>query len=612
MELVKPSKPPICARSKTSQATIVMTEGITSGLGVRQRGRSRKFIESEENEIKTKPKMKKMKKAPELEKIDTGIEEVDSEEQDEDQDEEVVEVMYPQKVTFVLGAVQGRPPKMNEFFWDSKTSPILGKTTLNLPIVLNDLIDALKPLFKLKCFKDYVKENYLLGIVIPLSTVPVGRKKAMNQVQLVDDTLLLDENSGDFLKFVIIDQSMKVDPAAGQGRACEQQPGDSDFTITVLVGAAHYDGNFLASEPTGDKHSSKSSVTVRLGSSDAPMLGVKSPLTLQKIKAYTEKVWVTVNDEKVDLDNYEIRLLSSTEKAKTGEAASAPCLFTCNKIIGEMFQREHPGHITIVLVHPDLPDAKIAKIHGSAVDSERSTRLAICKLANDTSFYHVTTGKYPTFLRLFEFDSKISRDAKQTCMRELYLAASELLQKDIDWQKLEDLQRGKLLIETLLSDNDKVNVLTLPPGCALVTMAGGGNHVGSTQTVLTTLADTSISKMEVVYKISVRPGTSSSSSWVDEVATTTVGDLAIKLSQLPHNKLLSVQTAVSCGKNFRIAAQTFLLLEKIMATAGYDDSYFVVSDGVQKTSLRMKFFKAQDPPLEEDSDPPLEEESHGC
>ena len=71
---------------------------------------------------------------------------------------------------------KGSPQRMNEFFWVSKSSTRLGKTQLSLPIILNDLIDALKPFFKQKCFKDYVEDSYRLGIVIPLYAVPVGRK----------------------------------------------------------------------------------------------------------------------------------------------------------------------------------------------------------------------------------------------------------------------------------------------------------------------------------------------------------------------------------------------------------------------------------------------------
>ena len=58
-----------------------------------------------------------MKQLAELDKIDPGEEEND----DKDEDEELEEVIYPQKVTFVLGAVQGKPLRMNEFFWIART-----------------------------------------------------------------------------------------------------------------------------------------------------------------------------------------------------------------------------------------------------------------------------------------------------------------------------------------------------------------------------------------------------------------------------------------------------------------------------------------------------------
>ena len=61
MELVKPSKPPICARSKTPQAAEVMSEDVQIGSGARQRQKSRRLIESEENEENTQPKVKVMK-----------------------------------------------------------------------------------------------------------------------------------------------------------------------------------------------------------------------------------------------------------------------------------------------------------------------------------------------------------------------------------------------------------------------------------------------------------------------------------------------------------------------------------------------------------------------
>jgi hypothetical protein len=76
------------------------------------------LIENEENEEKTQPEVKVMKQLAELDKIDPGEEE----KYDEEEDEEFEEVMPPQKITFVLGAVQGKPPAMNEFFWDSKNS----------------------------------------------------------------------------------------------------------------------------------------------------------------------------------------------------------------------------------------------------------------------------------------------------------------------------------------------------------------------------------------------------------------------------------------------------------------------------------------------------------
>ena len=53
-----------------------------------------------------------MKQLAELDKIYPGEEEKD----DKDEDEDFDEVISPQKVTFVLGAVQGKPLRMNEFF----------------------------------------------------------------------------------------------------------------------------------------------------------------------------------------------------------------------------------------------------------------------------------------------------------------------------------------------------------------------------------------------------------------------------------------------------------------------------------------------------------------
>ena len=608
-----------CVRSKAPQTIVVMSEGDVNVIGARARAKSRKAMETEENLKTCQPKTKKVKKSKEQGDKACNSEPVlyesdadEEEEEAEEEDEEDEEVMTPQKVTFVMGAVQGKPPMKNEFFWESKTSTTLGKAQLSLPITLRDLVEALRPIFNQKCFKELIEDNYRLGIVLPLLGTPAGRKKPINQVQLVDETLRLDENSGGSIKIVVIARSAEVNPPA----VAEEEGGEeaeagahhpSDFTITVLVGAVRYDENYLASEPTDSKkHSTKSSVTVRLGESNAPMHGVTPPLTLAKIKTYVEKLWSDVNDEIVDLNDYEIRLLSSTDKAKTGEATSAPWLFTCNRLIDERFERRHTGHITVVLVHPGIPDAKVAKFHGSAVDSERVKTVAVCKLANETSKNHVTTGSFPKFLDLFKFEVSIGREAQQTCMRELYMAASKLVHEKLDWLRHEDVKRGRLLIETLLHDKDKVNDLKLPDGCALVTTAGGDNHAGSNQTVSGTPA-VDISKMELTVKTSVPPGAPSSSSWVDVLETITVEDLAKKLSQLPHNRLLSVQTAVICGKDLRIPAETFLPLEKIVATKGYDDSYFVVRDGDLRTSLRIKCFKAQDPPLDEDADPELED-----
>ena len=76
------------------------------------------MIENEENGEKTLPAVKAMKQLAELDKIDPGEEEKD----DKDEDEEFEEVISPQKVTLVLGAVQGKPLRMNELFWNSKNS----------------------------------------------------------------------------------------------------------------------------------------------------------------------------------------------------------------------------------------------------------------------------------------------------------------------------------------------------------------------------------------------------------------------------------------------------------------------------------------------------------
>lgn len=590
-----------------------MSQVGSGSLEPRSREKSRKAIENAET--LDMPKAKKMRgvsksePAPSVD-VDTEGDSEEDEEEEEDAEEEEEEDKIPlQKLTFVMGVVQGKVPVKNEFYWEAKSSTTLGKVELALPIALDDLIEALKPLFRLKCFKDFTEADYRFGIVSPLLAAPPGRKKPINQVHLVDDKLKLDENTGDNMKVVVIEQPKELDtPSASARKEGGAEAGDAQYTITVLIGAIHHGGNYLASEPTGEKHSMKSSVTVRLGDSRAPMLGVESPLTLQKIKTYTEDLWKKENDELVELDNYEIRLLSATEKAKTGETASAPCLFTCNRIIGERFVREQHGHITIVLVHPGLVDDTVAKSHGSAVDLERVKSLAVCKLANETSKYLITTGKHPQFMEGLTFDHNISRDAQQTCMRELYLGASKLVQEDLDWLKPEDVKRGQLLIEALLRDKEKMKGLKLPAGCALVTIIGVGDKAAKdSQAVSTTAADTSISNMEVVYKVSVRVGASSNSSWVDDVGTTTVDGLSIKLAQLPHNRVLSVQTAFTCGKDNRFSAETFLPLEKIVATKGNDDSYFVVNDGQQRTSLRIKLFIVQDPPLDEDSDPALDE-----
>ena len=58
-----------------------------------------------------------IKQAAELDKIDPGEEKKD----DKEENEEAEEVMSPQKVTFVLDAVQGIPLGMNEFVWDSNS-----------------------------------------------------------------------------------------------------------------------------------------------------------------------------------------------------------------------------------------------------------------------------------------------------------------------------------------------------------------------------------------------------------------------------------------------------------------------------------------------------------
>ena len=59
------------------------------------------MIENEENKEKTQPEVKAMKQLAELDKIYPGEEEKD----DKDEDEDFDEVISPQKVTFVLGAV---------------------------------------------------------------------------------------------------------------------------------------------------------------------------------------------------------------------------------------------------------------------------------------------------------------------------------------------------------------------------------------------------------------------------------------------------------------------------------------------------------------------------